>query len=207
MPFEPLCVTVPGHDLDRELYPAVNERGEPKRESGDTNLITWHATGLSSCHGAIGNSENHPGIDPVVYLTDARIAVVARHRVKTQRAFLVGQMRLPWIGHVVYSRRRDRRGENTVRICGTHLTALGDEESVMLIIHLNTHDDPYALAAAIASKAITDRLEWSETTEEQRAALKTAGFTDPRNVEPGTLPSIRLPGNLVVSDGGAAAAS
>jgi hypothetical protein len=48
---------------------------------------------------------------------------------------------------------------------------------------------------------INDRRDWSTTTDEVRAALDAARFTDPQQVPAGNLPSIWLPGAYIVAPG------
>ena len=224
MPFEPLRIVVGGGDDDQRLGPAVQADGTPVWEAGDSNVAMWPATGLGSCHGALGNQRNHLKIRAHVFLTDSRLVVVSgqfakgsrhsgplissaiRNQVSQARAereaagqFLVGQMRHPWISLIVYSRRNGLRGENAIRVCGTHQSAFGDREAVMLLIHLDPGADPGAIAAEMASRVVADRYHWETTTAAERESLAAARFTDPGQAAAGTLPSIRLAGAYVVS--------
>jgi hypothetical protein len=174
----------------------------------------------------MGNERRHLRIDARVYLTDARVMVVSgrfakgtkhrgplissavRNKVSQLSAereaagkFLVGQLRHPWVNRVVYARREGRRGANVVRICGTHTSAFGDQEPVMLLIYLDANTDAHEVAAAISARVINDRRDWSTTTDEVRAALDAARFTDPQQVPAGNLPSIWLPGAYIVAPG------
>jgi hypothetical protein len=114
--------------------------------------------------------------------------------------FLVGQIRHPWVNRVVYARREGRRGASVVRVCGTHTSAFGDHEPVMLLVYLGANTDAHEVAAAISARVINDRRDWGTTTDEVRAALDAARFTDPQ-VPAGSLPSIWLPGAYVVAPG------
>ena len=224
MPFEPLRIVGSGGHDDQRLCPAVQADGTPVWEAGDSNVAMWPAIGLGSCHGALGNQQNHQKIGAHVFLTDSRLVVVSgqfakgsrhsgplissaiRNQASQARAereaagqFLVGQMRHPWISIIVYSRRNGLRGENAIRVCGTHQSAFGDRESVMLLIHLDAGADPGAIAAEMASRVVGDRYHWETTTAAERESLAAARFPGPGETAAGTLPSIRLAGAYVVS--------
>jgi hypothetical protein len=224
MPFEPLRTVRGGGGDDQRLCPAVQADGTPVWEAGDSNVVTWPATGLGSCHGALGNQRNHLKIRAHVFLTDSRLVVVSgqfakgsrhsgplissavKNQVSQTRAereaagqFLAGQMRHPWISLIVYSRRNGLRGENAIRVCGTHVSAFGDREAVMLLIHLDAGADPGTIAAEMASRVVADRYDCETTTAAERESLAAARFTDPGEAAAGTLPSIQLAGAYVVS--------
>jgi hypothetical protein len=224
MPFEPLRIVRDGSDDDQRLCPAIQAGGTPVWQAGDSNAAMWPAIGLGSCHGALGNQRNHLKIRARVFLTDSRLVVVSgqfakgsrhsgplissaiRNQVSQTRAereatgqFLVGQMRHPWINLIVYSRRNGLRGENAIRVCGTHQSAFGDREAVMLLIHLDVGADPGAIAAEMASRVVADRYHWETTTAAERESLAAARFTDPSQTAARTLPSIQLAGAYVVS--------
>lgn len=145
-----------------------------------------------------------PGLNGPI-IASAMQTVLSRKRAQRAAAgtFLVGQMRLPWISRIVYSQRAGLKGENTVRLCGIHTTAFGDQESVMLIIHLGAGADPHTLAEAVMDRVIRDRTAWSTTDENERAALQGARFPEPHEVAPGRLPYVDLPGGYIVSRGSA----
>ena len=126
-----------------------------------------------------------------------------QHRAEREAegTFLVGQMRHPWTSRVVFSRREGRRGENTVRICGTHTSAFGDRETVMLIAHFDPNTDSSSIAQQVADRVLADRRDWVTTTDDERTRLDASRFTDPHAVAPGTLPSIELSGGYMVSPG------
>ena len=228
VPFKPLVITTPNHD-DQRLDPALDDNGTPVWETGDGNISSYYASGLGACQGAMGNERVHPEIDAHIFVTDARVVVVCSNwakgskrgpagfggpiissaianKVSQARAarrasgqYLVGQMRHPWISRVAYSMRENRRTENTVRVIGSHKTAFGDVEPVILVLHLERHADPWPLAQDIARRAIADRIDFSRTTDEERSALQAAAWSAPESVEPGTIPAIRLAGSFIVS--------
>jgi hypothetical protein len=121
-------------------------------------------------------------------------------RRRSRDLYLVGHLRHPWISGVVYSRRQGRRGENSVRICGTHVTSFGDKEAITLILHLDPRDDPFNLASSIADRVVADRREWHRTTEAERAALDANRYPDPGILAPGTLPVLQLAGGYLIAN-------
>lgn len=108
-------------------------------------------------------------------------------------------MRYPWVNRIVLSRRVNRQAENTVRLCGTHVSAFGDKEPVILVVHLDRSVDPQSLAEELASRVRADRCSWQSTTDEERKALAAAAFTNPASLDDKTLPSIALAGSFIVS--------
>jgi hypothetical protein len=178
---------------------AVQAVGSPAWEPGDSNPKIWPARGPGSRHGAIGNQRVHLGIEARLFLTDSRLVIISRdfakgtrhsgpiiasaiqNKVSQARAereaagqFLVGQMRHPWVNTVAFSLCDGHRGHNAIRVCGTHKTAFGDHETVMLLIYLDTYTDPRPIAAEIATRVVADRYSWATTTAAARESLAGA---------------------------------
>lgn len=224
MPFRPLAVCAPD-DRAQSLHPSVDSRGAPRLEAGDTEIVSWPVISLADCHGSIGNAKQHPDVSGRLHVTAARVLAVAAdfaqgtHHIglgliadpvanwSSKRSagksmagrFLVGQMRMPWVSDVGYSVRKNRKTPATIRICGSHRTDFGDQETVMLIAGLPDSVDPRQVAEDIVRRVLDDRLGWEDTTPQEEGALRQARLPHPSDVAAGQIPVAHLVGSFVVS--------
>lgn len=135
-PFQPLQTVAAGLNESQRLRPTVDEHGEPDWQAGDTNVRSWPISSLGWSRGVVAGRQDRAGIRGTVYLTDARVVVVAdrfaegsryraygignqvlvaaaatkvsqiRARRATSGSFMVGQMRLPWLTAIVFGLKR-----------------------------------------------------------------------------------------------------
>jgi hypothetical protein len=233
--FNTLAVVRPGTGpaRDQALVPWVSPSGEPLWEASDDDVIAYDIVGIGECYGSIGNQRTRMGLTGCMYVSAARVVVVAsdyargtsyrsaglygpvissaiRTKLSERKAkqaaagtFLVGQMRHPWVGRVVFAERKRRREEHSVRLCGTRVSAFGDRESVMLIAHFDGAFDTRAIATQVASRVIADRRDWTSTTDVERHALDTALSLGTRTPDAGKLPGFVLAGSYIIAAGSA----
>ncbi|HEY3673690.1 MAG TPA: zinc ribbon domain-containing protein [Acidimicrobiia bacterium] len=209
----------------QRAWPAVAADGQLRLQPGDGQPTAYPVVGLGVCHGPIGNARWNTDVSASLVVTDCRAVVVATKwakgakysavgfhgpiissTIKTKMAqskanrdaagqALVAQMRYPWISRIAYSTRQGRKGDNVVRLCGTHTTAFGEGELLMLLVQVDKTTDPRPIAQAIARKVVADRVAWETTSHEERAKLASAAFDDPSAVPVGSLPAIALAGS------------
>ena len=220
-PYVPVRVTGGRADTrvpDQRLFPAVDSRGVPRWQSGDTNIVCWPISGIGWCHGPVTSRSEHRNVAGYVYLTDARVVavtdaagalppsgIVIDGREQTRRldpgevAFRVGQMRLPWLTGLVFAAADATEADGgQVRFGGVHTNASQEQESVMLLVWLAEAAETARLAGDLAGRVYRDRYDWPATTDEQRAQLDALPAPQSVVAAPGTLPRVRLPGVYLV---------
>lgn len=229
LPFVPVQIVSAGAGGKQYYHPTIEPDGEPRWQPGDTDPISWDVSAVGWCHGDLANRRDHKGIAGRVFITGARVVVVSDHFVRgtrylsidgpslvagvaslvsqkradraAQGSFLVGQMRLPWIGRVVFgpsSAARVERGE--VRLAGAHTTAFGDAENVVLLFKLSDHQLVTDFVEVLIERVRADRSSWPQTSDEKRAALNAIPQPASLVAANGKLASCSLPATWRVSD-------
>ena len=146
-----------------------------------------------------------PSLSNLTYMAVANRASKSRARKAAAGQFLAGQVRLPWVGHVVWAPpSMPRRLRGQIRVIGTHRTVFGDQESVGLCFRLADPGEVVPLVTLLVERVQADRMEHEQTSADHRSEL--AAIRPPVSVNttsPDTLASLKLPGNWVVTAGSA----
>ena len=220
-PYVPVTVTVGSTSMpvpNQRLGAAVDPRGVPRWQAGDTNVACWPISGIAWCHGPVAARSEWRNVPGYVYVTDARVVavvdaagalppsgIVIDGRVQTRRlkpgevSFRAGQMRLPWLTGLVFAA-PDATGPDSgqVRFGGQHTNASQAQESVMLLVWLAEPAETVSLAHDLVARVYRDRYDFPKTSDEERTQLNALPVPASVEAAAGTLPRIGLPGGYLV---------
>lgn len=146
-----------------------------------------------------------PSVSNMVYMAAANRSSKSKAKKATAGQFLAGQMRLPWVGQVIWAPpTMKRRSLGQVRLTGTHRSVFGDEEAVGLCFRLANPQEVLPFVSLVIDRVRTDRMNHEQTSAERRAQLQSLPTPESVNSpSQDTLASIRLPGNWIVTSGSA----